>query len=104
MKRGAKKMAASSPVECPAVTAAATMTTTDAGLSLAVTHLNKSGEEEAKESKDAVATKPEGEVDASGLEKDIELLMLHTSSRSKAVAALIKTNGDVVRAIMELHM
>lgn len=48
----------------------------------------------------------EGDVDESGVEpKDIELVMTQASvSRSKAVKALKKAEGDIVSAIMELTM
>jgi len=65
----------------------------------------------SEEKEGAVAEKKEGaepeeEVDATGLEeKDIELVISQASvSRAKAVAALRKTNGDIVNAIMELTM
>lgn len=61
------------------------------------------GAAEKKESKEAES---EEEVDTTGLEeKDIELVISQASvSRAKAVAALRKTNGDIVNAIMELTM
>ena len=48
----------------------------------------------------------EGDVDDSGVEpKDIELVMTQASvTRSKAVKALKKAEGDIVSAIMELTM
>lgn len=48
----------------------------------------------------------EGEVDETGLDaKDIDLTMAQAGvSRAKAVAALRKTDGDLVSAIMELTM
>lgn len=48
----------------------------------------------------------EGDVDESGVEpKDIELVMTQASvSRTKAVKALKKAEGDIVSAIMELTM
>ena len=48
----------------------------------------------------------EGDVDESGVEpKDIELVMTQASvTRSKAVNALKKAEGDIVSAIMELTM
>ena len=48
----------------------------------------------------------EGDVDESGVEpKDIELVMTQASvTRSKAVKALKKAEGDIVSAIMELTM
>ena len=48
----------------------------------------------------------EGDVDESGVEpKDIELVMTQASvTRSKAIKALKKAEGDIVSAIMELTM
>ena len=48
----------------------------------------------------------EGDVDERGVEpKDIELVMTQASvTRSKAVNALKKAEGDIVSAIMELTM
>lgn len=61
---------------------------------------------EAAQKKESKEAEPEGEVDTTGLEeKDIELVVSQASvSRAKAVAALRKTNGDIVNAIMELTM
>jgi len=49
---------------------------------------------------------PEAEVDSTGIaEKDIELVMSQANTtRAKAVAALRKTGGDIVNAIMDLTM
>ena len=61
---------------------------------------------ETKETEAAAADEDEGEIDETGVEpKDIELVMTQASvSRSKAVNALKKADGDIVSAIMELTM
>jgi len=72
--------------------------------------LTTEGTEEAptlvEAEKEKKADSSEQGVDESGLEKkDIELVMNQANvSRSKAVAALRKTSGDIVNAIMELTM
>ena len=60
---------------------------------------------EAKET-EAASGEAEGEIDETGVEpKDIELVMTQANvSRSKAVSALRKAEGDIVSAIMELTM
>jgi len=65
----------------------------------------KDDEEDEPPTLEAVETS-DAPVDETGIQaKDIELVISQTSaSRSQAVAALKKTGGDIVNAIMELTM
>eukprot|EP00730_Choanoeca_flexa_P007504 TRINITY_DN12341_c6_g2_i1.p1 TRINITY_DN12341_c6_g2~~TRINITY_DN12341_c6_g2_i1.p1 ORF type:complete len:206 (+),score=92.78 TRINITY_DN12341_c6_g2_i1:50-667(+) len=63
-------------------------------------------EEPAADATAAAEPEEEGEIDEEGVEaKDIELVIAQANvSRAKAVAALKKSGGDIVNAIMELTM
>lgn len=61
---------------------------------------------ESKQHEASIAEEDEGVIDETGVEpKDIDLVMTQAGvSRSKAVNALKKADGDIVSAIMELTM